>query len=122
MHDVLATASTVLPFTRADIEQTVPARFDQVVRRVKVLEKVELGLRLEHVEPVLYCVTKPRLRVRKHDRSPLRLFDKAKRTSVGLNRLLGQRMRIDERSTGNEESMDMAQGVHDALGVDSSQR
>ena len=32
MHDVLATASTVLPFTRADIEQTVPARFAQAVR------------------------------------------------------------------------------------------
>ena len=33
MQDVLTTA-TVLPFTRADIEQTIPARFAQVVRSV----------------------------------------------------------------------------------------
>ena len=32
MHEVLATATSVLPFTRADIDQTVPGRFAQVVR------------------------------------------------------------------------------------------
>ncbi|HET9269644.1 MAG TPA: thiamine pyrophosphate-requiring protein [Vicinamibacterales bacterium] len=31
MHEVLATATSVLPFTRADIDQTVPRRFAQVV-------------------------------------------------------------------------------------------
>ena len=45
MHDVLATATTEpgksappsgLPFTRADIEQTVPGRFAQVVRRFRI--------------------------------------------------------------------------------------
>ena len=102
--------------------QPIPLGLEQVVRRVEVLEKVELGLRLQREEPVLYRVSEARLRVRKYDRSPLGFLDHAEPTSGGLDPFLGYRVRIEERSSGNEEPMDMAQGVHDALYLDSSQR
>ena len=101
--------------------QTISLALEQVFGRIEVLEKVELRLGSQCVEPVLYRVTKPRLRVRKYDRVPLRLFDDAERSSVGLHPFLGHRMRIEERSAGNKKTMDVAQGVHDALSFNSSQ-
>jgi hypothetical protein len=47
--------------------------------------------------------------------------DDADRLPVGFDALLGDGMDVDERSAGDDEPVDVTQGVHDALTLDSSE-
>jgi hypothetical protein len=49
------------------------------------------------------------------------ILDQAERETARLDALLRERVEIDHRAAGDEELMDVAQGVHDALSLNSSQ-
>jgi uncharacterized membrane protein len=97
-------------------------RLEQLSSGIEVLQELELELRLECEQPVADRVAHALLRVGKVDVEPVRLLDHAELLSAGLDPLLVDRVQVDERPTRNEKPMDVAQGVHDALTFDSSQR
>src|SRR5213592_1163744 len=93
-----------------------------MLRGVEVLEELERDLRFERVQTVADRILQPSLRVRQVDGDPLRLLDHAEHTTVSLEPLFVERMQVDQRAAGDEEPVDVAQGVHDALTDDSSRR
>jgi hypothetical protein len=96
-------------------------RGEQVVRFVEVLEQVELDLGFERVETRADRVCEACLRVRQVAGEPRGIPDQADRAAACLDSLLRERVEIDQRPALDEELMDVAQGVHDALSLNSSQ-
>jgi hypothetical protein len=101
--------------------QEIALGLDQLSRIAEVLHHVVLGLRLEREQPLVDCRPQCGLAVRQVDREPVRLVDDADRLPVGFDALLGDGMDVDERSAGDDEPVDVTQGVHDALTLDSSE-
>ena len=96
-------------------------RGEQVVRFIEVLKQVELDLGFERVETRADRVCETCLRVRQIEREPRVILDQAERETARLDALLRERVEIDHRPARDEELMDVAQGVHDALSLNSSQ-
>ncbi len=103
------------------LDENLLPRSEQVVRFVEVLKQVELDPGFECVETRADRVCETCLRVRQVAGKPHGILDQAERVTVGLDSLLCERVKIDHRSARDEELMDVAQGVHDALSLNSSQ-
>lgn len=89
---------------------------------VEVLKHVELDFGLRDIETSNDGLLEPGLRVRKVFVGVLRIGEDADlSTACVLYVLLRDRMQVEHRPAGDEELMDVAQGVHDALTFDSSQ-
>jgi hypothetical protein len=97
-------------------------RLEQLLYLVEVLQHVELDLRLERVEACPDRLFQPSLGVRQVCGDELGLLEDADRAAAGLDLFLGYRVQVDHRSARDEKLVDVAQGVHDALTFDSSQR
>jgi hypothetical protein len=95
---------------------------EEVLRRIEVLEDVEVDLGLETVETLADHLLDGGLGVRKVTVDELWLADHADDPFVRLDLLLRHGMEVDHRPARDEELVDVAQGVHDALTFDSSQR
>jgi hypothetical protein len=88
-----------------------------------VLEHVELDLGLRHIETSGDCLLEASLRVRKIFVGVLRISEDADMSTTRvLSVLLRNGMQVEHRPAGDQKLMDVAQGVHDALTFDSSQR
>ena len=103
------------------LDENLLPRSEQVVRFVEVLKQVELELGFECVETRADRVCETCLRVRQVAGKPHGILDQAERATARLDSLLRDRVEIDHRPAGDEELMDVAQGVHDALSLNSSQ-
>ena len=103
------------------LDENLLPRSEQVVRFVEVLKQVELELGFECVETRADRVCETCLRVRQIEREPRVILDQAERETARLDALLRERVEIDHRPARDEELMDVAQGVHDALSLNSSQ-
>jgi hypothetical protein len=95
---------------------------EEVLRHVEVLQDVEVDLGLENVETLADHLLDGSLGVRKVTVDELWLADHADDPFVRLDLLLRHGMEVDHRPTRDEKLVDVAQGVHDALTFDSSQR
>ncbi len=96
-------------------------RLEQLTHLVDVLKDVELDLRFERVEPSFDRLSKPALGIWQVD-GKVRIVDDADQAAACLDLFLGERMEVDHCPAGYEEPVSAAQGVHDALTFDSSQR
>jgi len=98
-------------------------RLDELIRVVVVLEYVELDLGLRYIETTDDRLRETGLRVRKVLVGVVRISEDADISTTGvLSVLLRHGMQVEHRPAGDEKLMDVAQGVHDALTFDSSQR
>ena len=97
-------------------------RLDELIGVVVVLEHVELDLGLRHIETSDDGLLEAGLRVRKVFVRVLRISEDADVSTARVLRvLLRDGMQVEHRPAGDENPMDVAQGVHDALTFDSSQ-
>jgi hypothetical protein len=98
-------------------------RLDELTGIVVVLEHVELDLGLRYIETSGDCLLEAGLRVRKIFVGVLRISEDADVSTMRvLSVLLRDGMQVEHRPAGDQKLMDVAQGVHDALTFDSSQR
>jgi hypothetical protein len=95
---------------------------EEVLRRIEVLEDVEVDLGPENVETLADHLLDGSLCVGKVTVDELWLADHADDHFVRLDLLLRHGMEVDHRPARDEELVDVAQSVHDALTFDSSQR
>ena len=103
--------------------EAVRLRRDELTGIVVVLEHVELDLGLRYIETSGDCLLEAGLRVRKIFVGVLRISEDADMSTTGvLSVLLRDGMQVEHRPAGDQKLMDVAQGVHDALTFDSSQR
>ena len=104
-------------------DQALRLRLYELMRVVVVLEHVELDLGLRDIEAGHDGLLEAGLRVRKVFIRVLRVSEDAEMsTACVLSVLLRDRMQVEHRPAGDEKLMHVAQGVHDALTFDSSQR
>ena len=104
------------------LSENLLPRAEQIVRFIEVLKQVELDLGFQRVETRADRVSETCLRVRQIESKPRVILDQPDRATARLDSLLRERVEIDHRAAGDEELMDVAQGVHDALSLNSSQR
>jgi hypothetical protein len=103
------------------LSENLLPRGEQIVRFIEVLKQVELDLGFQRVKTRADRVCETCLRVRQIERKPRVILDQPDRATARLDSLLRERVEIDHRAAGDEELMDVAQGVHDALSLNSSQ-
>ena len=98
-------------------------RLNELIGLVVVLEHIELDFGLRYIETSGDRLLEAGLRVRKIFVGVLRISEDADMSTTRiLGVLLRDGMQVEHRPAGDQNLMNVAQGVHDALTFDSSQR